>query len=574
MPVEPAPSVHEAQRRRLHDARMDSVSSMVLATTCPVLQKAETVLNEATQHLSQLTHEEVVTRDVVARDVLNKRRVSYEYSRRQGACSNLRLLFSFHGTFWPLVLHTHELYLFPLLHASLVAYQWAYQRGNDEDDGGESEAAKTDGGRGDDASGGDDLRRLAERVSDSFWGDDRKLLPWQALNVLNPLLVFALVLFLSQCYARYMVFFTACQRMETSVQDLTVLMLTHATSHVDRWNAVRYLTAAASARATRESTPLALTKTHARPPRTPRTPPVTLYMTVGGMTVGHCKPTLELLDWARLLQPELAWLKSNVSQPLEQQAGAAHGPVSRATWETMLGWSRPAGAEEEELTRELHARFGTSAKSPDRRHACPALLKVGEVNELREYPDEMMTLVLLTWCAQSLKVLEAKGELKGPSLGQAHGTVLKLRMGARKIRNLLHLPVPLPYYHTLGMMQNTCFALYSFALLSLDSFLTPIVLFVVVLVTVGLREVAVALSNPFGRDDVDFPVDRWIVQLRAMALLVHPDNRVCMPPQAPKEDDDDDEDEDEDEENEEGDGDNDGADFGGAGDLTGDNGGP
>ena len=39
-----------------------------------------------------------------------------------------------------------------------------------------------------------------------------------------------------------------------------------------------------------------------------------------------------------------------------------------------------------------------------------------------------------------------------------------------------------------------------------------------------------ALSDPFGKDDVDFPVDKWIVQLRANALLVHEDNRVVQKP--------------------------------------------
>ena len=52
----------------------------------------------------------------------------------------------------------------------------------------------------------------------------------------------------------------------------------------------------------------------------------------------------------------------------------------------------------------------------------------------------------------------------------------------------------------------------------------------VVLVSVGLREVAVALSNPFGRDDVDFPIDKWVAQLRSVALMVHPDNKVGFKP--------------------------------------------
>ena len=45
-----------------------------------------------------------------------------------------------------------------------------------------------------------------------------------------------------------------------------------------------------------------------------------------------------------------------------------------------------------------------------------------------------------------------------------------------------------------------------------------------------MREVAVALSNPFGRDDVDFPIDKWIALLRSNALMVHRDNRVVKKP--------------------------------------------
>ena len=152
------------------------------------------------------------------------------------------------------------------------------------------------------------------------------------------------------------------------------------------------------------------------------------------------------------------------------------------------------------------------------------------MDELRHYPDQMMTNVLLTWCAQTLKELEIKGELKGPTLGQSQGAVLKLRAAACKICNLLNLPIPLPYYHTLVMLQNICFAIFSYALLEFGSFFTPIMLFAVVLVTVGLREVAVALSNPFGKDDVDFPIDKWIALLRSNALMVHRDNRVVKKP--------------------------------------------
>jgi len=132
------------------------------------------------------------------------------------------------------------------------------------------------------------------------------------------------------------------------------------------------------------------------------------------------------------------------------------------------------------------------------------------------------------------------------------GSAFKLRAASCKICNLLNLPIPLPYFHTLVVLQNVCFAIMSWSLLSFVSFLTPIVLFFAVLVMVGLREVAVALSNPFGNDDVDFPIDKWVAQLRANALLVHRDNRVVRKPtradaQTGLSADDDDEEEEEDE---------------------------
>ena len=134
------------------------------------------------------------------------------------------------------------------------------------------------------------------------------------------------------------------------------------------------------------------------------------------------------------------------------------------------------------------------------------------------------------------------------------GSAFKLRAASCKICNLLNLPIPLPYFHTLVVLQNVCFAIMSWSLLSFVSFLTPIVLFFAVLVMVGLREVAVALSNPFGNDDVDFPIDKWVAQLRANALLVHRENRVVRKPKGGADfgtglgvdDDDDEEEEDED----------------------------
>ena len=406
------------------------------------------------------------------------RKVAYEYN----IGSTLSVLFSYKGTFWPLLLRKHELYLYPLLHTGFVLAQWSWQQQADD-----RHVGGVDSGRG------TFWRTVFEATADDgvnvgpkeYWEKSNMMIPWQATGTLTPLMVFALVFFLSECYSRFMTFFYACELMETAIQDMTVLMLVHAKGHEQRWDAVRYLTAAAIT-----------TFARARANRVWDEP----------------KKDLDEASWKRLRSPERTWHAAGVP-------------------DTIPGWPRSVGDEELAHTEKMH-ELGTSAAPPEpqRPTSCPALLKVHEVDALRCYPDSMVGLVLVTWCVQTLKELERNGELTGPAFGQAQGSALKLQSASCKICNLLNLPIPLPYFHTLVVLQNVCFAIMSWSLLSFVSFLTPIVLFFAVLCMVGLREVAVALSNPFGKDDVDFPIDKWIAQLRSNALLVHRDNRLVRLP--------------------------------------------
>ena len=69
--------------------------------------------------------------------------------------------------------------------------------------------------------------------------------------------------------------------------------------------------------------------------------------------------------------------------------------------------------------------------------------------------------------------------------------------------------------------------------------------------------------SPFGHDDVDFPVDRWVAELRGCALVLHKNNRICRKPHKPAELLKEDEEEEEEEEDEDGDGGDGGGDDGG-----------
>lgn len=428
---------------------------------------------------------------------IQSHKTAFEYS----IDSPLYVLLSWTGTFWPLVVTRYELYIFPLVHTALIYYMSTRK---DEDGG-------------------------------AFWGDDAYMLPWGALTLLTPLMIFFLVFFLSQCYTRFTDFFNTSMAIESSVQDLTMLMLTHATQKEQvkyRWQAVRYLSAAA----------------------------IVIYSRVTKLADGK-DSQMNVENWGRLLKTEREW---------QSEGGRT---VGEEEWERLMGW--PRGRVEAKVftdaLKEAHDLNGQiSADMPERKSVCPPLLTRPEVNRLRCYPGGMVSLVLCTWAMQTV----VASNIDRVGMGAAQNAIMKLKDAAYRLRNQLGMPVPMPYFHSLTMLQSnmrracpnlvlhwpvclrfaipalravllimSCnlapadinFAIYSYALCEFKSYTTPIVLFVVILITVGMREVGVALSNPYGKDDVDFPVNKWIVgQLRSMALIVHQKNTVCQCPSLKK----------------------------------------
>ena len=409
----------------------------------------------------------------IALNAIKTRKIAHTYDIDH----TLKVLLSYRGTFWPHVLCQYEIYVFPLLHTALLVF-WQLE-GTEID--GEASSGETGGGS-------------AEEAADLY------MLPWGSLQLLTPLMIFFVVFFISQCYNRFMVFFNMCHAIEAAVHDITMLVLMHVQeskqlttqeAHDVRWDCVRYMTAAA----------------------------LVTYSRVTAQAE-HIAPQMQLGDWSRMLMDERDWQKS-----AEDELTSDMSEVEDCEWERLLGWPR-AAAEAKEHTSLMAAKWKTSRYEngyPPRKTACPPLLEIREVDELRKYPGGMMSIVLLTWCLQTIK---ESGAFAGPALGAATAAVFKARAATYRIRAHLSMPVPMPYFHALTMLQNINFLLYSWALCSFGSAFSPLILFVVVVITVGMREVGTALAMPFGKDDVDFPVDRWVAQLRGMALMVHEKNSV------------------------------------------------
>ena len=72
------------------------------------------------------------------------------------------------------------------------------------------------------------------------------------------------------------------------------------------------------------------------------------------------------------------------------------------------------------------------------------------------------------------------------------------------------MPVPMPYYNAVVLLLNFTYIVYAYSFLFFNSIITPIYLFFLILVINGLREVASALADPFGDNDIDLHVEMYV----------------------------------------------------------------
>ena len=82
-----------------------------------------------------------------------------------------------------------------------------------------------------------------------------------------------------------------------------------------------------------------------------------------------------------------------------------------------------------------------------------------------------------------------------------------------QINNQRKLQVPFPYFHAVTFMLSINLIIVAYALIFFDTYMSVPCFFITCLVMQGLKECAVALSDPFGGDDVDFDTASFMQQI-------------------------------------------------------------
>lgn len=80
----------------------------------------------------------------------------------------------------------------------------------------------------------------------------------------------------------------------------------------------------------------------------------------------------------------------------------------------------------------------------------------------------------------------------------------------KSVLDVVRMPVPFQYFHLLNMMVCVNVSFWAYAMAMTKSLLAPVCFFFAALIFIGMLELAKLFSDPFGDDEVDFPVHIWL----------------------------------------------------------------
>jgi len=157
------------------------------------------------------------------------------------------------------------------------------------------------------------------------------------------------------------------------------------------------------------------------------------------------------------------------------------------------------------------------------------LLGDAEIQHLTKHATKLganavPSFIVQQWAMELMRLETANPEERDDMLGGFFARVYRVRKNQAEVVQILELPMPFQYFHIMNLMLALNLVLWAYSLGCQDSFFAPIIFMFVQMMFQGIRELSTALSDPFGDDEVDFPVNAWMMTLyaRTYALLEDP----------------------------------------------------
>jgi predicted membrane chloride channel (bestrophin family) len=153
------------------------------------------------------------------------------------------------------------------------------------------------------------------------------------------------------------------------------------------------------------------------------------------------------------------------------------------------------------------------------------LLSTSEMQRLHHHCSDLHTtngfpsLIILHW---SLKLIER--EAPPGRFNEFEKKYNFLRKCQAEVLGLLELPMPSEYVQLVDFVTFITLLFLSYEMGLADSYLSLLVFFVAQLVFFGIRELSQALADPFGIDEMDFPVSNWMTSVFNMCISIMHDD--------------------------------------------------
>lgn len=137
-------------------------------------------------------------------------------------------------------------------------------------------------------------------------------------------------------------------------------------------------------------------------------------------------------------------------------------------------------------------------------------LKQNEFDCLISRPAAKRPLTTYIWACMALQEACVSANLPPQVQKPLIDHILNIKGRQERICQTLKLPVPFQYFHLLSVMIIMNLIMWGYAMGMSPSIFAPSVYFCTSFIFIGMVELSSELSDPFGADEVDFPLSYWI----------------------------------------------------------------
>jgi len=130
-------------------------------------------------------------------------------------------------------------------------------------------------------------------------------------------------------------------------------------------------------------------------------------------------------------------------------------------------------------------------------------------------------LVLLHWTGTVTREVHVKSKAIANTFKDMFGRLTAILEMQQDLVDTMELPVPYQYFHLLNMMVVVNLMLWAYAMGISASLWAPVTFLFAEIIFMGMLELASQLADPFGEDEVDFPVREWTLDyLRFTSVFI------------------------------------------------------